>query len=83
MKFSLEKKSENSGIFPQLPANLIDSHSKHSHINQQEVEKMSPTEFTSNCLLGGLFTHLFVLWNLEYFSKVVATFNHVDGAVGP
>ena len=65
-----------------------------------------------DCLLGGLFTHLFVLqsftykphefrvlftslWKrhqpypyeggsfLGYFSKVVATFDHVGGAVGP
>ena len=79
----LKKSLRIQGFFPQLPANLIDSHSKHSHINQQEVEKLSPTEFTSDCLLGGLFTHLFVLWNLGYFSKVVATFNHVGGAVGP
>ena len=68
---------------------------------------------TSDCSLGGLFTHLFVLWSftykphefrvlftslwkrhqplprirvgvfLGYFSKVVATFDHVGGAVGP
>ena len=79
----LKKSLRIQGFFPQLLANLIDSHSKHNHINQQEVKKLSPTEFTPDCLLGGLFTHLFVLWNLGYFSKVVATFNHVGWAVGP
>ena len=98
-------------FFPQLPANLIDSHSRHSYINQQGVEKLSPTELpqianwegcSPICLPFGillrphefwiLFTSLWKrpqplpIWGWEflgYFSKVVATFNHVGGSVGP